>query len=165
VTITLTPINNYIGSVTIGCEGLPAGVTCTASPAALTTVANYLGQAMPITGTLTISAGQMVATAYPAESRNGRIAAAGLLYLPGLALGACLAFQRRRLRNNPLTLCLLVVLVLVISATSISACGGGGSGTSKIATGTTQITVTGSGTQSPGTGNVTQSVGLTVTID
>ncbi|MGA7316170.1 MAG: MBG domain-containing protein [Silvibacterium sp.] len=165
VTITLTPINNYIGSVTIGCEGLPAGVTCTASPAALTTVPNYQGEAQAITGTLTISAGQMVATTYSAESRNSRIAAAGLLYFPGLTLGACLAFQRKRLGNKPLTQCLFLVLTLVIGTACIIACGGGGSSTSKIATGTAQITVTGSGTQSPGTGNVNQSVGLTVTIE
>jgi hypothetical protein len=165
VTITLTPINNYIGSVTIGCEGLPAGATCTASPAALTTVPNYQGEAQAITGTLTISVGQMVATAYPTESRNSRIAVAGLLYLPGLMLGVCLAFQRKRLRNNSFALLLFWVLALVIGATGLTACGGGGSGASKIAAGTTQITVTGSGTQSPGTGNVNQSVGLTVTIE
>jgi hypothetical protein len=138
-----------------------------ASPAALTTVANYQGQAQAITGTLTISAGQTVAALnYSEKLRNSRIAAAGLFYLPALLLGVLLAVRRKRLRSSKLTLCLLMMLALIATVSGTTACGGGSSpGSSNIPTGTTQITVTGSGTGSPGSGDVAQSVGLTLTIE
>ena len=58
VTLTLTPLNLYAGSVSLSCSGLPAGVTCVSSPATLTAD----GSGSIVQGTLTISAGQVVAS-------------------------------------------------------------------------------------------------------
>jgi hypothetical protein len=54
---------------------------------------------------------------------------------------------------------------LITAAGSIIACGGGTSQqTNTVAPGTTQIMVTGTATAAPGTGNLNQSVSLTVII-
>ena len=165
VTITLTPINNYMGSVTIGCGNLPAGVTCTASPAQLTPPVNSAtGNAQAISGTLTISAGQAIASAIPESSRSETILAAGFLQLPAVIAGLLLVSRRRQMKRSSLLFNVFAVLAFVVSTAGLPACGGGGSQSSTVAAGTTQIQVTGTGTQSAGTGNVDNSVGLTVTI-
>jgi hypothetical protein len=161
VTITLTPLNLYVGSVTLGCTGLPAGVTCTSSPATLTTALNANGGANIVQGTLTISAGQVVAL----NKVNGdKTLLAGLLWLPAGLTGLWLLLIRRKLRRRAPALFLGVLVLLLASIAGISACGGGGHSGDSVQKGTTQITVTGTGTSSAGTANTAQSVALTVII-
>jgi hypothetical protein len=165
VTITLTPINNYVGSVTIACGSLPAGVTCTASPSQLTPPVNSsTGNAQAISGTLTISAGQAVASSIPESTPSGKILPAGFLQLPAVITGLLLVLRRKQMKRSSTLFNVFALLAFGVGTASLIACGGGGSQSSSIATGTTQIQVTGTGTQSAGTGNVDNSVGLTVTI-
>jgi MBG domain (YGX type) len=164
VTITLTPVNDFVGSVTIGCNSLPAGVTCVASPATLTTTLNASGSGVqPVTTTLTVSAGDVVASA---ENRQGssNIYAAGWLGVPGVLFGVLLSVRRRQLfRNLPTQPLLLLMAALLLCACGLTACGGGSnSSTSGIQPGTTVIQVTGSGTST--TGPATGSLALTVTV-
>lgn len=56
-TITVTPINNFSGSVSFACTGLPSGGTCSFSPATVTP------SGAPVTTTATIQAGGSATTA------------------------------------------------------------------------------------------------------
>jgi hypothetical protein len=164
VTVTLTPVNNYIGSVTIECNGLPAGVTCTSSPAAITTVpAANTGQASPVQGTLTISAGQVVASDGDPFGAKTNIWVAGLSGIGGIVSCLLIVVFRNQAKQSKYFWSVIVLLTFLASIGSVIACGGG-TGMGMVATGTTQITVTGAGTQSPGTGETNQSVDLTITI-
>jgi hypothetical protein len=165
VTVTLTPVNNYIGSVTISCDNLPAGVTCASSPAALTTVAaSNTGQASPVQGTLTISAEQTVASADDTSGGKRNTWLAGFPGITGLLSCVFIAAFRKKLKQNALLLSVLLLFTFLASIGSIMACGGGAR-MGPVATGTTQINVTGNGTQSPGTGNTNQSISLAITIE
>ena len=164
VTIILTPVNNYIGSVTIQCNGLPAGVTCTSSPAAITTVpAANTGQASPVQGTLTISAGQVVASADNSFSNKKSTWMAGLPGIGGIISCLLIVIFRNQLKGNRHFLRVLILLTFLASMGSVVACSGG-TRMGMVATGTTQVTITGVGTQSPGTGETNESVDLAITI-
>jgi hypothetical protein len=161
VTVTITQINNYAGKITIGCAELPVGVSCTATPTDLTTTATTNGSGF-VQGTLTISAGQTVASNHPS---SGGTLAAKILWLPASTTCLLIMLRRRQMRRGS-SLYLSALLFLLFCATSaITACGGGkGSVLSEVQAGTTQVEVTATGTGGPGTGDITQSVPLTVVI-
>ena len=161
VTVTLTQINNYVGTVTLGCSGLPAGVTCVASPSTLTTVSTAGGSGL-VQGTLTISAGQTVAAG---ASANAATLLAQFLWIPAACTGCWLFIRRRKLKKNSPLYFAAMLLVLLCATAGLAACGGGkNSSTTGVQAGTTQVMVTANGTAGAGTGNVSQSVALTVVI-
>lgn len=161
VTVTLTQINNYIGSVTLGCSGLPAGVTCVASPSTLSTTSTANGSGL-VQGTLTISAGQTVAARSTPTSRTFL---AGILWAPAVCTGCWLFVRRRKLRRDSPLYFAAILFLLLFTTAGLTACGGGNSSSSTaVQAGTTQVMVTATGTGGAGTGNVAQSVALTVVI-
>jgi MBG domain (YGX type) len=161
VTITLTPVNDFVGTVTIGCSGLPAGVTCVSSPNTLTTTLDTSG-VQPLTATLTISAGAPIASARNRMSETN-VAVAGWLWIPSLIFGSLLMWQRRRLTPDGSTYRLLLLALLLAGFSGLTACGtSNGSSSSGLQPGTTMIQVTGGGSSTSGPASA--SVGLSLTI-
>ncbi len=160
VTILLTPVNNFIGSVVIGCSGLPVGVTCTSSPNTLTTVQGVSG-VEAVSGTLTISAGAPIASA---SSRNApsTIQVAGWLWFPSLLLGGMLTWQRKRFLSNRQAQRLLLTVCLLLGASSLVACGTSSGGSQSVKPGTTTIQITGAGTSTSGPASATLSLSMTI---
>lgn len=159
VTITLTPVNDFVGSVTLGCSNLPEGVTCVSSPNTLTTVLAVSG-VNPVTATLTISAGVPVASAQLSTAK-GHALLAGWFWFPSFLLGGLLTWQRRRLLQYEQAYRLLFVFLMMLGASGLIACGTSGGSTS-VQPGTTMIQVTGAGTST--SGSTSASLALSVTI-
>lgn len=167
LTVTLTPVNNYAGSVTLDCGGLPPGVSCSFSPAAITIPPPNPGSASadPVQGTLTITAN---GTRASAESRDifgsGGPLAAGFLLIPAGLGGLILLVGRRRFLKSLRAQSGLVLAILFCVLGALAACGGGGSSSSQATPGTTSIQVTGTGTPSDGATDLNQSVSLSLTV-
>jgi hypothetical protein len=161
VSLTLTPVGDYSGTVSMSCSTALAGVSCTFNPASYT----LDGSNTVLTGTATIVASSTASLARPEINFHDNRLVAGVVWLPAGLLGLLIAFQRPRLRRNPRTYRLLFLLVLVPLTVSLSACGsgggggGGGGGGTQPVTGTVTITAVGS------TANVTQTSPLSVTVN
>jgi arabinogalactan endo-1,4-beta-galactosidase len=160
VSLTVTPVGNYAGTVSVSCSTTMAGVSCTFSPASY----SLDGSDTVLTGTATIVASPTASLVKPEIGRHDSRFVAGVLWLPAGALGLLFAVQRRRFLGNPRIYCQLFFIVLLAAVFGLSACGsggssGGGGGGAQPVTGTVTITAAGS------TGNVTQTVPLTVTVD
>lgn len=167
ISVIVTQVNNYAGNVTLGCSGLPAGVTCGFSPGALTIPMGSNGQAAtPVQGTLTITTNGGTAAAGPLEIwRKDPPFTAGLFLLPGVAGGIVLLLGRRRFLKNARSQYGLVFLVLLCVQGALTACGGGGSsGAAQAQPGTTTIQITGSGSGAAGASDLTQTVSLSLTV-
>ena len=161
VKITLTPLNDFAGSVTVGCGGLPAGVTCTMNPQSLTPVADANGSGPgPATGVLTI-----VAAGTQASLQHGpEEVLAGALLFPAATGGLLLVFARRRFAHRGAGRMILFVAVLLLPLSSLIACGGNGKNSqSGSQPGTSMIQVTGSGVAPDGT-TVMNQLNLTITL-
>jgi hypothetical protein len=135
MTVTLSPSSAFTGSASLGCAGLPAGVTCNF---ANTTVA--LGTA-PVSTTLTISVG--AASTASLAPHSGMFA----FWLPGLGLGMVVAGKQRRSRKFWIGLVLLVLIAAIVCV----GCGGV-AGTKAATTGTGTAAATG---VAPGTYPIT----------
>ena len=161
VKITLTPLNDFTGSVTIGCGGLPAGVTCSMSPQTLTPVVSANGAApAPATGVLTIVA----AGAQASPQHDSRDVLAGTLLLPAAIGGLLLMFARRRFTNREGIRMFFLGAFLLLSLSSLIACGGNGNNSQGGAQrGTSTIQVTGNGTAADGSAVMNQ-LNLTITL-
>jgi arabinogalactan endo-1,4-beta-galactosidase len=163
VSLTLTPVGNYSGTVSMTCSTALAGVTCTFTPASY----SLDGSDTVLTGTATILASATASLTTPAlNHHHDNSALAALLWLPAGVLGLLIALQRRRLRGNAFFYGLIFSLALLPPAFALSACGssgnssgGGGTGGTQPVTGTVTITATGS------ISNTTQTLPLTVTIN
>jgi hypothetical protein len=167
ISVILSPVNNYAGSVTLGCTGLPAGVSCAFSPASLTIQPPSGGSAsaQPVQGTLTITATGGNASLEPLEVwRKGSPLAAGFLLLPGMVGGIVLLLGRRRFLQNVHSRNGMALLILFCVLGALAACGGGNSGSSQAQRGTAMIQVTGSGSAADGAADLAQTVSLSVTI-
>lgn len=109
-TLTLTPMNGFSAAVSFTCSGLPAGATCTFSPATVTP-----------SGTGTASTSLTIAT----TSTSAALRLYANPVLRGLAFaGALFCFTRRRRRS------LQFILVLMVSVLGVDLLGGCGGGTS-----------------------------------
>lgn len=159
VTVTLTPVNDFVGTVTLACGGLPTGVSCVSSPNTLTTTLAVSG-VNPVTATLTISAGAAVASA---QNHTGvsRLTLASLPWGFALVLSAFLMYQRRRSRYNQRLQQLLLLVIMLAGVSGMVACGSSNK-SNTVQPGTTTIQVTGSGTSTSGPS--TASLALSVTI-
>ena len=168
LTVTLTPVNNYSGSVTLGCSGLPAGVSCSFNPASLTIPPPDPGSAsaQPVQGTLTVTANGGSASAEPrALWPGGTQLTAGMLLLPGIIGGIILRLGRRRFLRSVRVRGGLALAVVACIFGAFTACSGGGGAKGNVATpGTTVVQVTGSGTSAAGASDLNQSVSLSLIV-
>ena len=158
-TITLTPNNDYQGTITLSCGSLPANVTCIFSPATYTFNGNANGATEPVLqGTLTVNTlgGQTVVgkSLPPYPPFGGPIPA---LAIPVSLAGLLITFGRKRSKRiRPWYLVALAALSL--GSLALTSCGSA-SAPALAATGTTTITVNGVDAQ-----GVSTSMPLTVTI-
>lgn len=108
VTLTIAPYSGFSSAVTLGCSGLPAGVTCSFNPATVTP-----SNGTDTTTTLTIAA-----------SASAAVRQSSSPWLPASAvtLAALLFWWRPRRRTSVW----LAMLVAWLGLSLISACGGGG---------------------------------------
>ena len=127
VAVSVTPQNGFNSAVTFACGGLPAGATCSFSPATVTPS----GAAAAKT-TLT------VATGMAAANRDARPLVRPLGSGTALAFALCLLGWRRR-RSAQL---LLVLTVGFAGLSLLSACGGGSSSSPQPSTSTVTVTAT-----------------------
>jgi sugar lactone lactonase YvrE len=110
ITITVTPQHGLISALQYSCMGVPAGGTCTFTPA----TANAVPLQTPVTLTMTVTAPTTMAML---EQR-------GRSLLPETTFALCLClFGWRRRRNVRIA---LMLLVATIGLTWISGCGSGG---------------------------------------
>ncbi len=121
--LTLTSQNNFTGSVTFACTGLPTGYTCSFSPNPLTIAPNATG-----TTTLTVTP-PASAAAVRHDFRP--------LFPATLAVALCFLGIKKRNRLH-----LLIPLVLLFAGLSLVSACGGTSGSSKTAPVTSTATVT-----------------------
>ena len=166
LTVTVTQVNNYAGSVTMGCSGLPAGVTCSFSPSTITIPLPPPNgqQTPPIQGTLTITANGSTASVAPLDIfRRGAPLAAGFFFLPAALGGLVLLVGRRRFLKSARARNGLALAMLVCILSAITACGGSAKG-SQATPGTSTIQITGAGTASDGASDLNQSVSLSLVV-
>lgn len=157
VTLTLTPVGGYNGTVGMSCTSVLAGVTCSFTPVTYT----LDGSNTAVTGTVSIAASSSAALAFPRLNRDrNNLVEAGVLWLPGLATLLLFALQRKRMLRNPRTGQMLLLLALLATGAGLTACGGGGGsgGSPPPVTGTVILTAAGSA------GDVGQSLQLSVTV-
>jgi hypothetical protein len=167
LTITITPSNEYQGTITLACGTLPANVSCTVSPATYTFTGEYVSngytyQEKPQKGTITINTTSATVVGANAAQKSN-VSLAGFL-IPGAFVGLFLLFARKRVAKITTFWSLCALLALGIGATlGLTSCGGSSVNTTAT-TGTQTITITGTGTTPSGSGTVTATVPLTVTI-
>jgi hypothetical protein len=165
-TITITPSNDYQGTITLTCGTLPANVTCTVSPSTYTFTGEYVSNSIVFPenqqqGTITINTTSATVVGTNAAQKSN-VSLAGLL-IPGALAGLFLVFARKRVAKIATFWSLCALLALGIGATlGLTSCGGSSVNTTA-ATGTQTITLTGTGT-TPSGGTVSATVPLTVTI-
>jgi arabinogalactan endo-1,4-beta-galactosidase len=161
ISLTVIPVGNYSGSVTMGCTTTLAGVTCAFAPTSYTLNGSNTVQ----TGTLTVSASSSAAAMLqlPTNRHEDRSALAALFSAPSGLIVLLIAFHRRRVSRAPGTHQLLLLFALLTASAYLSSCGGssggGGGGGMQPVTGTVTITATGS------SGNISRTVPLSVTIN
>jgi uncharacterized protein (TIGR03118 family) len=113
--LSAVPTNNFSGSVTLACSGLPDAATCTFAPTTLAVTAGA-----PASTTVTIAT---VKKAALLQHRTLPRAVTGITAALLLPFGAILAFFRRRSPNKHHTIQLLGLLgVLFVSACLIEGC-------------------------------------------
>ncbi|MGA2085225.1 MAG: kelch repeat-containing protein [Terracidiphilus sp.] len=112
-TVTVTPLNGLVATVSFSCSGLPSGASCSFSPASVNTE-----DLVPVSTTLTVSTSATTATL----RRNSSP------LLPGAALAAvlcCFGWKKRgRLQM------LLLLAVCGVGLSLLNGCGGGSQPTS-----------------------------------
>jgi hypothetical protein len=108
--VTVTPLNGFLSTVTLGCNGLPAGYSCTFTPATITPSSNY-----SVTSVLAVNVLTTAAALHPATGFAPLV--------PGttLALALCLfSWKRRRLRQIALWTVLALVGTRLLTGCSAS---------------------------------------------
>jgi MBG domain (YGX type) len=163
-TLTITPTNAYQGTVTLSCGQLPANVTCEISPSTyhFPGSQNPNGSENPAQGTITItSAGGIVVGSK--NGANDSISRATVLLIPGLFTGLLAVFARKRLTKYSNTWRAIALVALGAGLLLTISCGGSSKSLTSTP-GTMTVMITGSGTSVSGSGAVTSSAALTVTI-
>jgi uncharacterized protein (TIGR03118 family) len=152
LTISVAPANAFTGTVSLSCSGLPAGTTCSFSPAQVSVSATA-----PATAALTIATTTPTGS-YASESHEqpGRRAVWGVASALLLPFGSLLVLGRRRRFSMRM---LGVVVVLVLGAGAMAGCSGYGmSGTAGTPAGTTNVTITATA------GSITQTTKVALTV-
>jgi uncharacterized protein (TIGR03118 family) len=109
-TISVAPTNGFTGTVTLACSGLPAGATCTFSPAQLT-VSATAGS----TGIVTIQTTRATASLEP-QRLHTAVGITSALLLP---FASILAFRRRKLAGAAMSLRLMGVMLLFLATSGL----------------------------------------------
>jgi uncharacterized protein (TIGR03118 family) len=114
--LSAAPTNNFSGTVTLGCSGLPEAATCTFAPTSLNVTAGA-----PATTTLTIATVKKTARVWPFSIRGTSIDKITVaLFLP---FGALLIFPRRNSFSRNLSIRLLGLFgVFILSVGFIAGC-------------------------------------------
>ena len=164
-TLTISPVNAYQGTVTLSCGQVPAHVTCVVSPSTYSFPGsqNPDGSENSAQGTITVStsAGTVVGSV---SQHPSVLQLAGFLFPGGLAFGI-LAWRRGGSRLRDGMAGFLLLATLVVGFLTMTSCGGpNGLPSAKAAPGTSTVTINGSGTTPSGTGVVTTSAPITLTI-
>ena len=162
VKLTLTPINDFSGSVTIGCNNLPAGLNCVMNPQTLTPTTSGAVTG-PASGVLTITATGASASIRKGEAGTEGPALAGLFWLPGAVGGLLILLCRKRIRKGLRSQRILALSALLLGLTGFIACGGSGKPKGSAQPGTQTIQVVGTGTAPDGSQVVNQ-LALTITV-
>ena len=116
-TISVAPTNNFSGTVTLACSGLPTGATCSFSPSTLT-----VSPMASATSTVTIQTAKSATLAYPRIFGGGHTAAiTSALLLP---FASILAFVRRRSsgKTSHLRLFSLMAVLFLVSTGIVAGC-------------------------------------------
>jgi uncharacterized protein (TIGR03118 family) len=164
LTISVAPSNNFSGTVTLACSGLPVNATCVFSNPQLTV------SSTPVTTSLTIQAasastggGGTSSGGYfrTALRENGSLHGFGIATALLLPFGSLLAFRRRRSLASLRVLGVLVIFVA--TASLIVGCGSSGSNPSGTIpaippAGTSNVTITAT------SGNIVQSTVIALTV-
>jgi hypothetical protein len=146
--LTITSQNNFTGSLSLACSGLPSGYSCTFNPSTLT-----ISEGGTANTTLTVTP--------PATAALVRQGTRPLIPITALAVALCFIGFRKRARLQSFLLLALAVGVLGLFA----ACGGTSSTTTAPPT-TSSATVTISASGMAGaSGSVQQTATLTVTLE
>lgn len=152
-TVGLTPLtvgssNNFTGSVSFSCSGLPSGYTCTFNP-----------------NPLVITAGSSIPTqlAISGSSTTASIHHGSLPYFPATTLAVALCFLGFRKRSR--WQLLVFALIALTGLGLFSGCGGSSSSSTPTPT-TSTVTISATSTGLAGaSANVTQTTTLTLTVD
>jgi sugar lactone lactonase YvrE len=119
LTLTLTPLGPYRGSVTLSCGSLPPGVSCVFTPTTL--VADGSGNI--VTGALDIyTNGALSRMDAPTFDDGSKVMTASVLWLPGGLAALVLFFRRRRLASRPWMKRLAVLSLLLAGLGAVSGC-------------------------------------------
>jgi hypothetical protein len=111
-TISVAPTNNFNGTVTLACSGLPTGATCTFSPSQLT-----VSPTASATSIVTIQTSKTAALTQPGLFRGTRTAAiTSALLLP---VGSILLFTRRRSTPTKLSFSVFPFALLLFGTTGL----------------------------------------------
>jgi len=114
--VSAAPTNNFSGTVTLACSGLPEAATCSFSPAQLNVTSSA-----PATSTVTIGTVSSGALIKPRTLRGAETA--GITAALLLPFGAFLTFARRRSPNRKHLIRLLGGLsILLVSVSFIAGC-------------------------------------------
>lgn len=149
----------FVGTVSFRCSGLPAGTSCSFSPAQLTLDGLSLASTK-----LTITKGTVIAALRSAGLWRAKLR--GLQFASALCF-ALLAFSAKK-RRFSLSPCAVILFGVVLGA--LNGCGSGGSGSFTSggglpgSPGPPVVTVTASGS-APGAGVVSHSITLSVTVE
>ena len=156
VTLVITPVGNYQGTLTYACGGLPAFTSCIFSPVSVAINGNNLVQNVPLT-IYTLGPNDYTSSL---RTGTGTTVAAGLLWLPALVFAGLLALRRKKLAR------IHTLLMLLLFAGGLLGLGGCGETHFLTPVGTDSVTINAIGTATPGTGsaNLNQTVTLPVTI-
>jgi len=152
LTITMTPVNFYSGTVTFSCGNLPLKMTCTFTPASLTTTGNIAAQTtLQIQTAAPHGALHMPSDSNPHQGRTSLVAC-----LTGMGLfGLLLAGDWKNKRNRRVGILLgILVLGMMFSLVCCSS-----STTPGTPIGAQSITLTGTGSD-----GVNQAINVTVNV-
>jgi hypothetical protein len=148
--VSVAPTNNFSGTVSLACSGLPKGATCTFSPTQITASASASA-----TSTVTIQTTKKSSALVLPGTLRGTYAA-GITAALLLPLGSLLAFPRRQSSGKQSHIRLLGLLALLLVSTGIVL----GCGHSKPVTppGMSQVTITAT------SGSITQKTVIALTV-
>jgi uncharacterized protein (TIGR03118 family) len=148
--VSVAPTNNFSGTVSLACSGLPKGATCTFSPTQITASASASA-----TSTVTIQTTKKSSALVLPGTLRGTYAA-GITAALLLPFGSLLAFSRRQSSGKQSHIRLLGLLSLLLVSTAIVL----GCGHSKPVTppGMSQVTITAT------SGSITQKTVIALTV-
>jgi hypothetical protein len=142
LTITLTPVGSYIGTVSFSCGTLPTDVSCTFAPPSITLTAGGSVQ----TDTLTINTATTKSALLSSpinSSGSAQLSLASALWLPGSLVALSGIFRRRQKHSFTRRFWLIGILCLgFVSVGQLCGCGGNTSKDARLGTYTIPVTLT-----------------------